>query len=87
MHILIVHDSIIPAFRYGGTERVIWYLRKELANYLRIRCHEYARDCFNAKTMALNYLKKYHKILNNQPLNSTLPKLQKQDDSELLAWK
>ncbi|MDR1680361.1 MAG: glycosyltransferase [Prevotellaceae bacterium] len=31
MHILIVHDGIIPVSRYGGTERVIWYLGKELA--------------------------------------------------------
>ncbi|MBC8208536.1 MAG: glycosyltransferase [Desulfobulbaceae bacterium] len=30
MHILIVHNSIIPAHKYGGTERVIWYLGKEL---------------------------------------------------------
>jgi len=30
MNILIVNDTIIPAFLYGGTERVIWYLGKEL---------------------------------------------------------
>ena len=30
MHVLIVHNSIIPAHKYGGTERVIWYLGKEL---------------------------------------------------------
>jgi glycosyltransferase involved in cell wall biosynthesis len=31
MHILIVHDATLPVSRYGGTERVIWYLGKELA--------------------------------------------------------
>lgn len=31
MKILIVNKSIIPVSLYGGTERVIWYLGKELA--------------------------------------------------------
>ncbi|WP_256010765.1 glycosyltransferase [Desertivirga xinjiangensis] len=30
MHILIVYPGIIPVTLYGGTERVIWYLGKEL---------------------------------------------------------
>jgi glycosyltransferase involved in cell wall biosynthesis len=30
MNILIVNNSKIPVFEYGGTERVIWYLGKEL---------------------------------------------------------
>lgn len=30
MHILIVNNSKIPVHLYGGTERVIWYLGKEL---------------------------------------------------------
>ncbi len=31
MNILIVHKGIIPVTNYGGTERVIWYLGKELS--------------------------------------------------------
>jgi glycosyltransferase involved in cell wall biosynthesis len=31
MKILIVHDTFIPVFAYGGTERAIWALGKELA--------------------------------------------------------
>lgn len=31
MHILIVVNSILPVKTYGGTERVVWYLAKELA--------------------------------------------------------
>lgn len=31
MNILIVIDSVIPAQLYGGTERVMWYLGKELS--------------------------------------------------------
>jgi glycosyltransferase involved in cell wall biosynthesis len=30
MHVLIVNNTIIPALKYGGTERVIWWLGKEL---------------------------------------------------------
>ena len=30
MHIAIVHNGIIPAFKYGGTERVVTWLGKEL---------------------------------------------------------
>ena len=30
MNILIAHNSKIPAFKYGGIERVIWYLGEEL---------------------------------------------------------
>ncbi|MBC8052608.1 MAG: glycosyltransferase [Sphingobacteriaceae bacterium] len=30
MHILIVNNTRIPAHKYGGTERVIWWLGKEL---------------------------------------------------------
>ncbi len=30
MNVLIVNPSVIPALLYGGTERVIWYLGKEL---------------------------------------------------------
>ena len=30
MHVLLVNNSIIPALKYGGTERVIWWLGKML---------------------------------------------------------
>jgi len=30
MHILLVNNSVIPALKYGGTERVIWWLGKML---------------------------------------------------------
>jgi glycosyltransferase involved in cell wall biosynthesis len=30
MNIVIVENSVIPAIQYGGTQRVIWYLGKEL---------------------------------------------------------
>lgn len=31
MHILITSNLVIPALQYGGTERVVWWLGKELA--------------------------------------------------------
>ncbi len=33
MHILIAHTAIIPAATYGGIERVIWWLGKELVRF------------------------------------------------------
>jgi hypothetical protein len=32
MHILIVNNTSIPVKHYGGTERVIWWLGKQLVN-------------------------------------------------------
>lgn len=46
MHILIVHKEAIPVQKYGGTERVIWYLGQELVkmghrvSYL-VKCGSY----------------------------------------------
>lgn len=37
-------------------------------NYLPQHCHEYACEMFNAKRMAENYLVKYEKVLNGEPL-------------------
>ncbi len=30
MHILLFNDTVIPALKYGGTERIMWWLGKEL---------------------------------------------------------
>ncbi|MEO7309790.1 MAG: glycosyltransferase [Chitinophagaceae bacterium] len=30
MHIVIAHDAVLPALKYGGTERVVWWLTKAL---------------------------------------------------------
>lgn len=48
---------------------------KNSNSYNKKKCHEYARDMFNSKQMALSYLKKYEQILNNTPLNVKNPKL------------
>jgi glycosyltransferase involved in cell wall biosynthesis len=58
---------------------------KNTGSFSPVRCHEYARDCFNAKIMALNYIDKYTKVMNKQPLNDVPPKLQ-QKECGLLAW-
>ena len=31
MNILLAHNSVIPVYKYGGTQRDIWYLGRELA--------------------------------------------------------
>lgn len=35
-------------------------------------CHEYARDCFNAKVMANAYIDKYQQVINGHVLNPVL---------------
>jgi len=49
-------------------------------------CHEYARDCFNSKKMALDYLEKYEIVLNGKVLNTELPQLKAIRKEKFLAW-
>ncbi len=55
------------------------------ADYAPELCHEYARDQFNSKQMALGYLTHYERVLNKQPINPKPPYLL-QLDSKLLTW-
>ncbi|WP_440881193.1 glycosyltransferase [Tenacibaculum sp. C7A-26P2] len=59
---------------------------KNTAIYSPKKCHEYAADNFNSKTMALNYIKKYEEVLNGKVLNSSPPELTKIQESKFLTW-
>jgi glycosyltransferase involved in cell wall biosynthesis len=59
---------------------------KDVRQYSSRRCHEYARDCFNARIMATAYLEKYHTAMDGQPLNETPPKLLEQPAEKFLNW-
>lgn len=48
---------------------------KQAGEYSRERCHEYARDCFNSRVMAREYLKRYERVTNGELLNSEHPRL------------
>lgn len=48
-------------------------------------CHEYARDNFNSKQMAIDYIAKYEKVLNGETLNSKPPILQNYSE-KFLNW-
>jgi glycosyltransferase involved in cell wall biosynthesis len=50
------------------------------------RCHEYARDCFNAGVMTTNYLKLFERVLNGHALNPEPPSLMIPDARDLLPW-
>lgn len=39
------------------------------AGYSAVRCHEYARDCFNARVMAERYVACYERVLEGRTLN------------------
>lgn len=56
-------------------------------NYSRQRCHEYAMEEFNAKKMALEYLKKYEIVISGNRLNTNAPKLLKIQEQKWLDWK
>jgi len=67
MNITIVNPSKIPALLYGGTERVIWYLGKELAKLGHDITYLVAEGsyCDFAKVLILD---------QNRNLNSQIPK-------------
>lgn len=42
---------------------------QEIGVFSPMRCHEYARDLFNARVMAKAYLEKYERVLNGESLS------------------
>lgn len=49
-------------------------------------CHEYARDVFDALTMAKKYLKAYENVLNGLFLNEKIPQLINENTPKFLPW-
>lgn len=48
---------------------------KNIGQFSRKRCHEYAQEMFNHIIMSKNYLIHYEKVLNGQDLHETEPKV------------
>ena len=67
MNILIVNNSVIPALKYGGTERVIWWLGKELVRLGHDVTYLVAKDSYCPFAKVLNYDATI-------PLNQQIPK-------------
>jgi glycosyltransferase involved in cell wall biosynthesis len=67
MHILIVHNAIIPAVKYGGTERVIFWLGKELVN----QGHQVTYLVANGSTCNFADVVYFN---NSIPLNQQIPR-------------
>ncbi|MBC7651273.1 MAG: glycosyltransferase [Deinococcales bacterium] len=65
MHVLIVNNTTIPALKYGGTERVIWWLGKELVK----RGHKVtylvskSSTCFFANVLELRTDKPFNDLI------------------------
>jgi len=55
--------------------------------FSRQKCHEYVREMFNSKQMALKYLDRYTKVLNDIRLNAHPPKLVEKQTEKLLEWR
>jgi glycosyltransferase involved in cell wall biosynthesis len=49
-------------------------------------CHDYAVEMFNSKVMAKSYIEKYEKVLSNEDLNVTSPKLVEKQEQKFLDW-
>ena len=50
------------------------------------RCHDYAREEFSSRKMALHYIERYEKVLSNEKLNKHFPKLKQTRDKKFLDW-
>lgn len=55
-------------------------------SYSKERCHEYAREHFNSKIMALAYLEKYEKVISHGHLSATPPQIRKIQEEKYLPW-
>lgn len=55
-------------------------------SYSRKRCHEYARDNFNSKKMALGNLKRYEQVMQGEILNERPPSLKEIQKEKFLKW-
>lgn len=51
------------------------------------KCHEYAREMFGSRKMAMAYLKKYERVIASEALNSTPPKLKEIQEQKFLEWR
>ncbi|BDD00867.1 glycosyltransferase [Persicobacter psychrovividus] len=59
---------------------------KNVDQFSRKACHEYAVEMFNADKMAEGYLKCYERVLNHEPLNAQAPQLKKVQEEKFLPW-
>lgn len=66
MKILIVIKAVLPAVKYGGTERVMWYLGKELS----LMGHEVH---FLAEKGSVIPFAKVHVLRNDIPISQQIP--------------
>ena len=72
-------------FLTNSEQEMIAHLQNCGASYSPATCHEYARDLFNSRVMAENYLKKYEQVLNGTPLNNQPPQAVTPDTKDK-AW-
>ena len=50
------------------------------------KCHEYAREEFSSRKMALAYMEKYEQVISSKPLNTNTPKLKELQTTKFLVW-
>lgn len=72
-------------FLTTNKDEMVRHIRDDY-NYSPQTCHEYARDLFNAKVMAENYLKKYEIVMNGGVLNAQQPVADPSDTRDRLQF-
>ena len=59
---------------------------KNSGSFSALRCHEFALDTFNSKTMTLDYIEKYNRVLSGETLNPDKPALIMVQETKFLEW-
>jgi len=79
-------ELVTPEVGYLSDDKSVLVEAIESNHFDRKLCHEYARDLFNSKRMAEQYLLKYETVLNHNSLNKTAPFLQTLPTSKYLKF-
>mgnify|MGYP000553581234 FL=1 len=79
-------ELVTPEVGYLSDDKSVLVEAIESNHFDRKLCHEYARDLFNSKRMAEQYLLKYETVLNHNSLNKTAPFLQALPTSKYLKF-
>lgn len=80
-------EIIIPEVGYLSDKSVdLAKAASNIEQFSRKKCHEYARDIFNAKKMADSYLRLYDKVINKESLNMPHPRLKERLNTKFLPF-
>ncbi len=81
-------EIVLPEFgKLSADRKVLKEAMMSSNSYSKQRCHDYVRETFNSKKMALSYLEKYETVFAGKSLNSQAPFLQQIQQEKFLPWR